>query len=312
MICMNEEVIPESLDGERLDRVVAFTLDISRNQAGNLIDEEKVLLGGEMVSTRSRKVNTGETLKVLHSSEENLGGPLPEKNIEIRVIYEDDDLLVVDKQAGLVVHPGAGNETGTLVNGLLGRWPDLANVGSLSRPGIVHRLDRGTSGILVVAKTQKAYDSLTTQFSDRSTGRRYLALVWGQLEAESGSVDAPIGRSKKDRVRMAVISSGKTARTNYEVDQRWSDPEVTLLKCKLETGRTHQIRVHLSAIGHPLVGDELYGGLRDGIELARPFLHAAFLEFSHPADGTRITFESQLPDDLKQTLSSLANGFGVD
>lgn len=312
MICMNEEVIPESLDGERLDRVVAFTLDISRNQAGNLIDEEKVLLGGEMVSTRSRKVNTGETLKVLHLSEENLGGPLPEKNIEIRVIYEDDDLLVVDKQAGLVVHPGAGNETGTLVNGLLGRWPDLANVGSLSRPGIVHRLDRGTSGILVVAKTQKAYDSLTTQFSDRSTGRRYLALVWGQLEAESGSVDAPIGRSKKDRVRMAVISSGKTARTNYEVDQRWSDPEVTLLKCKLETGRTHQIRVHLSAIGHPLVGDELYGGRRDGIELARPFLHAAFLEFSHPVDGSRIAFESQLPDDLKQTLSSLANGFGVD
>ena len=309
---MSEEVIPESLDGERLDRVVAFTLDISRNQAGNLIDEEKVLLGGEMVSTRSRKVNTGETLEVLRSSEKNLGGPLPERNIEICVIYEDDDLLVVDKQAGLVVHPGAGNETGTLVNGLLGRWPDLVNVGSLSRPGIVHRLDRGTSGLLVVAKTQKAYDSLTAQFSDRSTGRRYLALVWGKLEAESGSVDAPIGRSKKDRVRMAVISSGKTARTNYEVDQRWSDPELTLLKCKLETGRTHQIRVHLSAIGHPLVGDELYGGLRDGIELARPFLHAAFLEFSHPINGTRIAFESQLPDDLKQTLNSLASGLEVD
>ena len=312
MTCMNEEVIPESLDGERLDRVVAFTLDISRNQAGKLIDEEKVIFGGEMVSTRSRKVNTGETLEVLRSSEKNLGGPLPERNIEICVIYEDDHLLVVDKQAGLVVHPGAGNETGTLVNGLLGRWPDLANVGSLSRPGIVHRLDRGTSGLLVVAKTQKAYDSLTAQFSDRSTGRRYLALVWGKLEAESGSVDAPIGRSKKDRVRMAVISSGKTARTNYEVDQRWSDPELTLLKCKLETGRTHQIRVHLSAIGHPLVGDELYGGLRDGIELARPFLHAAFLEFSHPINGTRIAFESQLPDDLKQTLNSLASGLEVD
>ncbi|CAI8355669.1 MAG: Ribosomal large subunit pseudouridine synthase D [Acidimicrobiales bacterium AG-410-I20] len=309
---MSEEIIPESLDGERLDRVVAFILDISRNQAGNLIDEEKVFLGGELVSTRSRKVHTGETLKVIYSDEEDLSGPIPEKNIEIHVVYEDSALLVIDKQAGLVVHPGAGNETGTLVNGLLEQWPGLVNVGSVARPGIVHRLDRGTSGLLVVAKTQKAYESLSAQFSDRSTGRRYLALVWGQLGEESGSVDAPVGRSKKDRVRMAVVSSGKTARTNYQVDQRWLEPEVTLLKCKLETGRTHQIRVHLSAIGHPLVGDELYGGLRDSIELTRPFLHASFLEFDHPTEGTRISFESKLPSDLKQILDSLTSGFDAE
>ena len=246
-----------------------------------------------------------------------------EKNIEIRVIYEDDDLLVVDKQAGLVVHPGAGNETGTLVNGLLGRWPDLANVGSLSRPGIVHRLDRGTSGLLVVAKTQKAYDSLTAQFSDRSTGRRYLALVWGKLEAESGSVDAPIGRSKKDRVRMAVISSGKTARTNYEVDQRWSDPEVTLLKCKLETGRTHQIRVHLNSISNPIICDSSYGGGEKRIKsyhvkhtnflqkllmsLNRVALHAYSIEFIHPQSQKINKFIAPIPQDFNYILEMLEN-----
>ncbi len=304
---MSNEPIPESLNGERLDRVVAFVLDISRNRAGNLIDVGKVVLGGEVERSRSRRVQLGETLNVLNEEQEEEEGPEPEKDIKIPIIYEDDQVLVVNKPAGLVVHPGAGNMTGTMVNGLLASWPDLREVGERTRPGIVHRLDRGTSGLLVVARTQKAYDHLSTQLSDRSMGRWYTALVWGQMDSDTGSVEAPIGRSKRDRIRMAVISAGRQARTNYEVIRRWTGPDVSLVRCKLETGRTHQIRVHLSAIGHPLVGDELYGGNRSEIALKRPFLHASFLEFCHPTKNERIAFESPLPDDLEKVLSGLSD-----
>lgn len=304
---MSSESIPESLEGERLDRVVAFVLDISRNRAGNLIDDGKVTLNGKVEQARSRRVQLGEILSVSQEEREDDDAPEPEENIAIPVVYEDEEVLVVDKPAGLVVHPGAGNMTGTMINGLLASWPDLRGIGSKSRPGIVHRLDRGTSGLLVVARTQKAYDHLSAQLSDRSMGRWYTALVWGLMDSDTGSVDAPIGRSKKDRIRMAVISAGRPAKTNYEVTQRWSDPIVSLIRCKLETGRTHQIRVHLSAIGHPLVGDELYGGKRNVIELERPFLHASFLEFEHPARNERVSFESQIPSDLKDVLKDLSD-----
>ena len=304
---MSAESIPESLNGERLDRVVAFVLDVSRSRAGILIDGGNVILDGGVERSRSRRVQLGETLKVLNEVPEEDEGPEPEKNIEIPVHYEDDQVLVINKPSGLVVHPGAGNMTGTMVNGLLASWPELRGVGEKSRPGIVHRLDRGTSGLLVVARTQEAYDHLSAQLSDRSMGRWYTALVWGQMDSDTGTVDAPIGRSKKDRIRMAVIGAGRQARTNYEVLQRWAGPEVSLIRCKLETGRTHQIRVHLSAIGHPLVGDELYGGNRSEIALERPFLHASFLEFQHPTKNERIAFESTLPEDLEKILRGLSN-----
>ena len=304
---MSSESIPESLQGERLDRVVAFVLDMSRNRAGNLIDDGKVTLNGKVEQARSRRVQLGEILSVSDEENEDTDAPEPEENIEIPVVYEDDEVLVVDKPAGLVVHPGAGNMTGTMINGLLASWPDLRGIGSKSRPGIVHRLDRGTSGLLVVARTQKAYDHLSAQLVDRSMGRWYTALVWGEMDSDTGSVDAPIGRSKKDRIRMAVISAGRPAKTNYEVTQRWSDPTVSLIRCKLETGRTHQIRVHLSAIGHPLIGDELYGGKRSAIELERPFLHASFLEFEHPSRNERVSFESEIPSDLKEVLKDLSD-----
>ena len=219
----------------------------------------------------------------------------------------DDDVVVVDKPAGLVVHPGPGNETGTMLNGLLAAHPGMQGVGSAVRPGIVHRLDRGTSGLLVVALTQMAYDGLVAQLADRSMGRRYLALAWGRFDEREGVVDAPIGRSPRDRTRMAVVTAGREARTGYEVQRWWAIPEVSLVTCRLETGRTHQIRVHMSAIGHPLVGDGTYGGSRAGLDPGRPFLHAEHLAFDHPTTGERLAFDSPLPDDLTGLLDDLGD-----
>jgi 23S rRNA pseudouridine1911/1915/1917 synthase len=204
-----------------------------------------------------------------------------------------------------VVHPGAGHAEGTLVNGVLARFPDVAAIGDPYRPGIVHRLDRDTSGLLVVARSPRAYDSLIEQISTRSVDRRYVALAWGVLSSPRGVIDAPIGRSTARRTRMAVRESGKVARTEYEVRTTYVDPECSLLDCRLETGRTHQIRVHLSAIGHPIVGDATYGGSRVSISLDRPFLHATHLGFDHPVTGERIAFDDPLPAALEEVLAHL-------
>ncbi len=216
-------------------------------------------------------------------------------------------MIVLDKPAGLVVHPGAGNSAGTLVNGLLARYPELAGVGADSeRPGIVHRLDAGTSGLLVVARNQTAYDDLVAQMAGRSARRTYLALVWGVPEARAGAVDAPIGRSARMPTRMAVTADGKAARTRYEVEEAFTDPvSSSLLRCRLETGRTHQIRVHLAAIGHPVVGDERYGGVRPGLDAPRPMLHATALAFRHPGTGAEMAFDSPLPPDMANVVSHL-------
>jgi 23S rRNA pseudouridine1911/1915/1917 synthase len=222
-------------------------------------------------------------------------------------VHEDDDLLVLDKPAGLVVHPGAGRATGTLVHGLLAAYPEVAGVGSdPSRPGIVHRLDKGTSGLLLVARTQRAYEALVAALSAREVHRRYRALVWGHVAAASGLIDAPIGRSTREPTRMSVDVRGKEARTRYDVLRHATEPvEVTELACTLETGRTHQIRVHLRSIGHPVVGDARYGGNRQSLPLDRPFLHAAGLDLAHPVTGQALSFESPLPPDLQAVLSAL-------
>ena len=222
---------------------------------------------------------------------------------------------MVDKPAGLVVHPGAGHRDGTLVNGLLARYPDLGHVAGEvgsdeTRPGIVHRLDRGTSGLLVVARTSGAYRSLVDQLADRRVSRGYRALVLGTMDAEAGVVDAPIGRSVSSPTRMAVSRKGKEARTHYQVERRFGHPAAaTLLGVALETGRTHQIRVHLAAIGHPVAGDDVYGRGRSlaGSALTRPFLHAASLAFEHPSTGQRVAFESPLPEDLSLQLAALGD-----
>jgi 23S rRNA pseudouridine1911/1915/1917 synthase len=195
---------------------------------------------------------------------------------------------------------------GTLVNGLLGRFPEMAGVGDPDRPGIVHRLDKGTSGLMVVARTQQAYDSLVDQLSSRSVSRRYLALVWGTPDTAQGLIDAPIGRSMRNATRMVVSARGKEARTRYEVLESFSDPvDVSLVECRLETGRTHQVRVHLSAIGHAVVGDDRYAGARQSLECPRPFLHAAMLGFAHPRSGEPCAFTSSLPDDIGSVLAGL-------
>ena len=205
------------------------------------------------------------------------------------------------------MHPGAGNPDATLVNGLLARFPEISSVGEPQRPGIVHRLDKGTSGLLVIARTPLAYDDLVGQLAAHEAHRGYRALAWGEFETPNGVVDAPIGRSDRDPTKMAVSQNGREARTRYRVDRTFTDPVVvSLLTCELETGRTHQIRVHLAAIGHPIVGDNRYRGTRPGLHVDRPWLHAATLRFEHPETGDEMSFELPLPADLVAVLDTLA------
>jgi 23S rRNA pseudouridine1911/1915/1917 synthase len=310
------EVIPAALAGERVDRVVSLLTGMTRSQVAALVDEGSVRLNRAPVKTRSQRVATGETLEVPDAP---LGGSVdlkPEADVAFLVVYADDDVIVVDKPPGLVVHPGAGQARGTLVAGLLSRFPDLGRLavaGAENRPGIVHRLDKGTSGLLVVARSPVARESLVAQLSSRSAERRYQALVWGDVEANEGLIDAPIRRAPSDPTRMAIRMGGKEARTRYRVQARYSDPvPLTLLACRLETGRTHQIRVHLSAIGHPVVGDVRYrrqGRWPPGLRRLPPervWLHAAALSFDHPGTGERRSFTSPLPRDLTAVLDQLS------
>jgi 23S rRNA pseudouridine1911/1915/1917 synthase len=295
--------VPQALDGERVDRAVALLTGWSRNDVQALLESGAVVVDGRAVN-KSYKLRTGQVVDLLGEPEPS-EPPHPEPDVSVDVRFEDDDVVVVAKPAGLVVHPGAGHESGTLVHGLLARYPELATVGDPYRPGIVHRLDRDTSGLLVVARSARAYAALVEQLSDRTVGRRYVALVWGHMDSPRGLIDAPIGRSESRRTRMAVRDGGRPARTGYEVETEYDAPRCSLLVCTLETGRTHQIRVHLGAVGHPVVGDATYGGRRQAIALERPFLHAAALAFDHPATGARLGFEEPLPPDLQAVLATL-------
>jgi 23S rRNA pseudouridine1911/1915/1917 synthase len=307
-------VVPASLDGVRVDRAVALLADVSRSAVDVLVGAGRVTVDGRAVTSRSTKLAEGQTLEVDRPDEVVDPGPVGDPTVEFTVVHVDDDIVVIDKPAGLVVHPGAGHRTGTLVHGLVARYPELsalsAEVGSEpDRPGIVHRLDRGTSGLMVVARTPDAYHSLVHQLSEREVSRTYRALVLGTVEGESGVVDAPIGRSVSSPTRMAISRKGKDARTRYQVEERFSLPApTTLVRASLETGRTHQIRVHLSAIGHPVVGDEPYSQGRSlpGATINRPFLHAYALAFDHPRTGERVSWTAELPDDLAAQLDALA------
>ncbi len=290
------QAVPESAAGERLDRYLAGLPDVgSRAGAERLLSAGAVLIDG-VARPKSHRLAGGERLELDTSM--LTATPLAPESLDVRIAYEDEHLFVVDKPAGLVVHPGAGHAHGTLVQGLLARG--LAG-GDPGRPGIVHRLDRDTSGLLVVARTQEAYGRLQALVRRRALEREYLALVRGRPRSRSGRIEAPIGRDRRDATRMSLDTrSAKEAITRFEVIELL--PEHALLRVSLETGRTHQIRVHLAAIGLPVAGDPTYGVSEPGLD--RQFLHAARLAFPHPVTGARVEATSPLPADLQAVLDT--------
>ncbi|HLU53515.1 MAG TPA: RluA family pseudouridine synthase [Acidimicrobiia bacterium] len=293
--------VPDDLDGERLDKVVSVLGGISRAAARRIVDAAAATLDGEAFPARHR-VAAGQILSF--PAPEEVEGIEPE-DVPFEVVYEDEDVIVVDKPAGLVVHPGAGRDRGTLVAGLLHRRPELAGIGDPERPGIVHRLDRDTSGLLVVAGSDLGYEGLREQVAAREMEREYLALVDGLFEVPTGTVDAPIARDHNRPTRRRVDPTGRPARTHYRLERAFPEAQMSLLAVRLETGRTHQIRVHLAAIDHPLAGDPVYRPGPDRVEVPRLFLHACRLGFIHPRTGEELTFESPLPEDLAAVLERL-------
>lgn len=302
-------VVEDEHDGNRLDNfLTALLADQSRSHIQRLIKDGRV--SGPSASLRaSTPVRCGQvyTIDIPAPVEAT---PEPEA-LPLRIIYEDPEVVVLDKPAGMVVHPGAGHSGGTLVNALLHHVKDLSGVGGELRPGIVHRLDRGTSGVMVVAKHDRAHQELSRQFSDREIDKEYVALVWGVVQAGK-RIDAPIGRDPGDRQKMSTRARrARHAVTRVTTARHFNG--VSLLRVAIATGRTHQIRVHLSAIGHPIVGDSTYGGLRRRVpaplrsvqRLERPFLHSARLAFTHPTDGRRVEFDSPLPPDLQTVLDDI-------
>ncbi|MDZ7673643.1 MAG: RluA family pseudouridine synthase [Acidimicrobiales bacterium] len=297
---------PHSLAGERLDRVIAMLCELSRHDAATLIEAGEVRVDGTVQPRRSFRLDEGQVVELDLPAAGPDAEVVADATVDVAVVHDDDEVIVVDKPAGLVVHPGAGHPTGTLVHGLLARFPELAVVGDPDRPGIVHRLDRDTSGLLVVARTPEAHATLISALQRRAVTRGYHTLVWGHLDQQHGLVDAPIARSPREPTKMAVVRGGREARTEYDVRTRHDRPvPVTELTCRLETGRTHQIRVHLQAIGHPVVGDPRYGGARASLPAPRQFLHAEHLAFVHPGTGATLAFDSPLPADLADVLRRL-------
>jgi 23S rRNA pseudouridine1911/1915/1917 synthase len=277
----------------------------SRSAAAALIAEGSVQLDGEPQRQRSARVHAGMCVRFEPPPAEH-HALTPDPSIVPPIVHVDTDFVVVDKPAGMIVHPGAGRPDKTLVNGLLALFPEIATVGEPGRPGIVHRLDGDTSGLLVVARTGPAYKRLVKALAERSVERVYSAIVYGVVSDDRGVIDAPIGRSTQRRTRMAIVADGREARTHYTVDaRRFEEPQASLLTCRLETGRTHQIRVHLAAIGHPVVGDPTYGRRVQPIEFGRVALHARSLGFDHPSTGDRVAFEAGPPRDFSELAESL-------
>ncbi|MGO4704951.1 RluA family pseudouridine synthase [Microvirga sp. 2MCAF38] len=321
-----EWTIEEHAAPERLDRVLAAAWsDLSRSRLQALIREGHAVIDSQIVLDPSRKVAGGVTIAL--SVPPAVPAEPVAQAMDLHVVYEDDDLIVIDKPAGLVVHPAAGHESGTLVNALIAHCGDsLSGIGGVKRPGIVHRLDKDTSGLLVIAKNDKAHQGLAEQFADHGRSgpleRAYLALVWGTPDRQHGTVEAALARSTHNREKMAVVSEerGRYAITHYRIEESLpaGSPLATLVRCELETGRTHQIRVHMAHIGHPLLGDRVYGSgfktkanrLSEAQQsaltaLGRQALHATVLGFEHPRTGEFLQFESPLPADMVALLAAL-------
>lgn len=303
----------EAAIGERFDRALADALpELSRARIQALLADGQVAIAGSAATPRaSAKITAPIALRITLPPPEPLEAAA--QALDLVIVHEDADLIVIDKPAGLVVHPAAGNPDGTLVNALLHHCAgQLSGIGGVERPGIVHRIDKDTSGLIVAAKSDRAHEGLSRQFADHSIDRAYLAIVAGRPLPPAGTVDAPLGRSDRDRKKMAVVAAGrgKRAVTHYATLEPLAD--AALVECRLETGRTHQVRVHMAHIGHPLLGDPLYARPRKAhvqllrsLSFARQALHAARLGFIHPVTGNSLAFSSELPDDMQELLSHL-------
>ncbi|MFT9598356.1 RluA family pseudouridine synthase [Mesobacillus sp.] len=293
-----EHIISEEQAGDRIDKVIS-TLDAewSRSQVQQWIKDGSVLVNGAQVKT-NYKCSLNDKLEITIPEPEVLDVIAEEMDLEI--YYEDADVLVVNKPKGMVVHPAPGHMTGTLVNGLMAHCKDLSGINGVLRPGIVHRIDKDTSGLLMVAKNDLAHESLVNQLVAKSVTRKYKALVHGNIQHDHGTIDAPLGRDQKDRQSMTVVDNGKHAVTHFNVLERFKD--FTFVECQLETGRTHQIRVHMKYIGYPLAGDPKYGPKKT-LELGGQALHAGLLGFDHPRTGEYLEFEAPLPEYFVELLN---------
>ena len=300
---MNRQTFVADAPAERLDVFVSEKLGVTRSAAKKLIEDGCVLLSGKEAKA-SHPVKAGERVEADMPAPKTLD--LTPEDIPIGIVYEDDDIAVIDKPQGLTVHAGNGNLSGTLVNALLFRLKSLSTINGVVRPGIVHRIDKDTSGLLVVAKNDAAHLSLSAQIAEKTCAREYLALCEGIFKEDRGTVETQIGRHPTDRIRMAVLPAGKGRRavTHFEVVKRYAKG-FTLVRFRLETGRTHQIRVHCRYMGHPIVGDPVYGSKKQKFELKGQLLHAFRLSLDHPRTGERMTFESPLPDHFKRVLDIL-------
>lgn len=288
--------------GQRIDKYLSVMIEgKSRSFVQGLIDDGKVKANGKIIKS-NYKVKNNDCIDIEMPDPIELNVSAEEMDLDI--VYEDEDVLVVNKDKGVVVHPAPGNYNGTLVNGILHHCSDLSGINGVIRPGIVHRIDKDTSGILVIAKNDEAHNNLAVQFKDHSIKREYYALVEGKFSNLKGTIDKPISRDKKERIKMAINSDGKRAVTHYEVLEQY-DKGVSLVKCTLETGRTHQIRVHMASIGHPLVGDLVYGYKRQKFNIEGQALHAKTLGFIHPKTKEYMEFTSDLPSYFEELLEKL-------
>ena len=297
-----EIVVDKESNGKRIDAFLSNNFEqVSRSYIVKLIEEGNVTVNGTEQKTKKGKVKENDLIKIVIPEPEVL--KVEAQDIPIEIVYEDDDVIVVNKPRGMVVHPAPGNYDGTLVNALMHHAESLSSINGVIRPGIVHRIDKDTSGLLMIAKNNNSHNALAEQLHDHTTTRVYYAIVHGKIREESGTVNAPIARSSKDRLKMAVVPGGREAVTHFEVIERF--PDYTLLKLKLETGRTHQIRVHMTYIQHPLLGDQVYGPKKAKIKHNGQLLHAKTLGFVHPTTGEYVEFDSELPEYFVKTLNKV-------
>ncbi|OOM09224.1 RluA family pseudouridine synthase [Clostridium saccharobutylicum] len=296
-------IVDEKEQGTRIDKYLAQALEEkSRSFIQGLIEKDSILVNNKIIKS-NYKLKPLDRIEVTLPEAELL--KVESENIKLDILYEDKDIIVVNKAQGMVVHPAPGNYNGTLVNALLFHCKDLSSINGVIRPGIVHRIDKDTSGVLVIAKNDDAHNKLSEQLKDHSMKREYYALIEGRLKNDSGTIDKPLGRNKKDRLKMGIVEDGKRAVTHYEVIERYNG--YTLIKCILETGRTHQIRVHMASIGFPLVGDPLYGFKRQKFKVQGQMLHAKTLGFIHPGQNKYIEFTTELPEYFKGIIDKLRN-----